>query len=97
MVRRILNYYPDYPTRRSYFGEVETPYWAPLCQETPASRTTNVNVFPSGQERAYFGTKKSFLVSLIRGIDRADNKLIEVVNFANKVFRHIIIERSNSR
>jgi len=27
-VQRILNYYPNYPTRRLYFGEVETPYIA---------------------------------------------------------------------
>ena len=27
LVRRILNYYPDYPTHRLYFGEVETPYF----------------------------------------------------------------------
>ena len=26
LVQRILNYYPNYPTRRLYFGEVETPY-----------------------------------------------------------------------
>ena len=26
MVERILNEYPNYPTRRLYFGEVETPY-----------------------------------------------------------------------
>ena len=26
LVRRFLNYYPNYPTHRSYFGEVETPY-----------------------------------------------------------------------
>ena len=24
--QRILNYYPNYPTHRLYFGEVETPY-----------------------------------------------------------------------
>ena len=26
LVQRILNYYPNYPTHRLYFGEVETPY-----------------------------------------------------------------------
>ena len=26
LVQRILNYYPDYPTHRLYFGEVETPF-----------------------------------------------------------------------
>ena len=26
LVERILNYYPNYPTHRLYFGEVETPY-----------------------------------------------------------------------
>ena len=26
LVRRILNYYPNYPAHRLYFGEVETPY-----------------------------------------------------------------------
>ena len=26
VVARILNYYPNYPTNRLYFGEVETPY-----------------------------------------------------------------------
>ena len=25
-MQRILNYYPNYPTHRFYFGEVETPY-----------------------------------------------------------------------
>ena len=25
-VQRLLNYYPNYSTRRLYFGEVETPY-----------------------------------------------------------------------
>ena len=25
LVGRILNYYPNYPTHRLYFGEVETP------------------------------------------------------------------------
>ena len=25
-MQRILNYYPNYPTHRLYFGEVETPY-----------------------------------------------------------------------
>ena len=25
-MKRILNYYPNYPTYRLYFGEVETPY-----------------------------------------------------------------------
>ena len=27
-VQRILNYYPNYPTHRLYFGEVEKPYKA---------------------------------------------------------------------
>ena len=26
LVQRILNYCPNYPTHRLYFGEVETPY-----------------------------------------------------------------------
>ena len=26
LVRRIFDYYPNYPTHRLYFGEVETPY-----------------------------------------------------------------------
>ena len=26
LVQRILIYYPNYPTHRLYFGEVETPY-----------------------------------------------------------------------
>ena len=26
LVQRILNYYPNYPNHRLYFGEVETPY-----------------------------------------------------------------------
>ena len=26
LVQRILSYYPNYPTHRLYFGEVETPY-----------------------------------------------------------------------
>ena len=26
LVRRILNYHPNHPTHRLYFGEVETPY-----------------------------------------------------------------------
>jgi len=26
LVQRILNYYPNYPTHRLYFGEVKTPY-----------------------------------------------------------------------
>ena len=26
LVQRILNYHPNYPTHRLYFGEVETPY-----------------------------------------------------------------------
>ena len=26
LVQRIWNYYPNYPTHRLYFGEVETPY-----------------------------------------------------------------------
>ena len=26
LVRRILNYFSNYPTHRLYFGEVETPY-----------------------------------------------------------------------
>ena len=26
LVGRILNYYPNYPTQRLYFWEVETPY-----------------------------------------------------------------------
>ena len=26
LVQGILNYYPNYPTHRLYFGEVETPY-----------------------------------------------------------------------
>ena len=27
LVQRILNYYPNYPTHRLQFGEVETPYF----------------------------------------------------------------------
>ena len=27
LVQTILNYYPNYPTHRLYFREVETPYW----------------------------------------------------------------------
>ena len=30
LVQRILNYYPNYPTHRLYFGEVETSYRAAL-------------------------------------------------------------------
>ena len=30
LVRRILNFYPNYPTHRLYFGEVETPYYYSL-------------------------------------------------------------------
>ena len=26
LIQRILNYHPNYPTHRLYFGEVETPY-----------------------------------------------------------------------
>ena len=26
-IQRILNHYPNYPTHRLYFGEVETPYY----------------------------------------------------------------------
>ena len=26
LVQKNLNYYPNYPTHRLYFGEVETPY-----------------------------------------------------------------------
>ena len=26
LVQRLLNYFPNYSTRRLYFGEVETPY-----------------------------------------------------------------------
>ena len=26
LVQKLLNYYPNYPTHRLYFGEVETPY-----------------------------------------------------------------------
>ena len=32
LVQIILNYYPNYPTHRLYFGEVETPYLV-LLQE----------------------------------------------------------------
>ena len=35
LVRRILNYYPYYPTHRLYFGEVETPYYMILLQILP--------------------------------------------------------------
>ena len=31
----ILNYYPNYPTHRLYFGEVETPYATANGEESP--------------------------------------------------------------
>ena len=35
LVQRLLNYYPNYSTRRLYFGEVETPYNAPTEKSIP--------------------------------------------------------------
>ena len=32
LVQGILNYHPNYPTHRLYFGEVETPY-ASVCSQ----------------------------------------------------------------
>ena len=33
MVQRILNYFPNYPTHRLYFEEVETPYSYPTMSK----------------------------------------------------------------
>ena len=38
LVRRILNYYSNYPTHHLYFGEVETPYG--LCPKISAHLQT---------------------------------------------------------
>ena len=41
LVQRISNYYPNYPTNRLYFGEVETPFimFAAKVRYFPLSRT----------------------------------------------------------
>ena len=42
MVQRLLNYYPNYSTRRLYFGEVETPYFIHVDIPTKPVRTSFV-------------------------------------------------------
>ena len=45
LVQRMLNYYPNYSTRRLYFGEVETSYYQyfeKLASASPVDRTPKI-------------------------------------------------------
>ena len=44
LVRRMLNYYPNYPTHRSYFGEVEAPYTPHLTFKTDRQIVNTYNL-----------------------------------------------------
>ena len=45
LVQRFLNYYPNYFTRRLYFGEVKIPYWGLLISERPEILETADTMF----------------------------------------------------
>ena len=50
MMQMILNYYPNYPTNRLYFGEVETPYCIRYALFQPFPILYNFDGFQKGSK-----------------------------------------------
>ena len=62
LIQRLLNYYPNYSTRRLYFGEVETPYNIDDAIKYYHSKKTYGNSLTSPAETTGFPNKHQKMI-----------------------------------